>query len=257
MIALVDGRESDALPLDDHGLLLGDAVFETMRAYGGRVFAQAEHVERLARSAEWARIELPPIEAEITDVASRLGDGAVRAFVFRKHRVVMGAPLEIDPSSYERGVSACVLPADEYGTAESPHAKYARYLPRLLARREAEAQGCGEALLADGRGRIVSAATGSVFAVVDGVLVTSSVLEGITRRHVLEAGRAMKIESVLRPIELRDIERATEMFVTSSLREVVPLSSIGDRALGPPGETTRALLRAYRDRVDLDTRALR
>ncbi|HEY2367890.1 MAG TPA: aminotransferase class IV, partial [Polyangiaceae bacterium] len=184
-------------------------------------------------------------------------DGAVRAFVFRKHRVVTAEPLAIDPAIYERGIAVCVLPHDEFGTPESAHAKYARYLPRLLARREAEASGCDDALLTDRQGRIVSGATGSIFAVVDGVLVTSSVLEGITRAHVVAIARERGIEHVLRPIEPRDVAHATEMFVTSSLREIVPITRVGDKTLGPPGETTRALLRAYRDRVDLDTRALR
>ncbi len=257
MIALVDGREASALPLGDHGLLLGDAVFETMRAYGGVVFALDDHTKRLARSAEWARIELSNVKDEIATVAKRLGDGAVRAFVFRNHRVVTGEPLAIAPSIYERGISMCVLPHDEFGTPESAHAKYARYLPRLLARKEAEARACDDALLADARGRILSAATGSVFAVAHGVLVTSSILEGITRRRVLQEARDMQMDVVLRPIEPADVEEATEMFVTSSLREIVPIAKVGDRALGPPGEKTRALLRAYRDRVDLDTRALR
>lgn len=256
-VALVDGRESDALPLDDRGLLLGDAVFETMRAYGGVVFALDEHIERLARSAEWAQIEMPNVKDEIAAVAKRIGDGAVRAFVFRKHRVVTAEPLSIDPAIHEHGVAACILPYEGFGTAESPHAKYARYLPRLLARREAVTQGCEEALLVDASGRIVSAATGSVFAVVDGVLVTSSVLEGITRGHVVSVARELGVDAVLRPIEQRDVLRATEMFVTSSLREIVPIARLNDRVLGPPGEMTRKLLRAYRDRVDLDTRALR
>ncbi|HEY2369709.1 MAG TPA: aminotransferase class IV [Polyangiaceae bacterium] len=257
LIALVDGREASALPLDDHGVLLGDAVFETMRAYGGVVFALGDHMERLARSAAWARIALPNVEDEIASVAKRLGDGAVRAFVLRNHRVVTAEPLAIDPSIYERGVSACILPHDDFGTPESAHAKYARYLPRLLARKEAERLGCQDALLADASGRIVSAATGSVFAVTRGVLVTSSILEGITRRRVLQEARDMGMDCVLRPIEPADVEHATEMFVTSSLREIVPLARVGDKTLGPPGETTRALLRAYRDRVDLDARALR
>jgi branched-chain amino acid aminotransferase len=257
VIALVDGRESSSLPLDDTGLLLGDAVFETMRAYGGRVFALGDHMQRLARSAEWARIELPPIDDEVTAIGKRIGDGAVRAFVFRKHRVVTAEPLAIDPAIYERGITVCLLPHDELGTAESAHAKYARYLPRLLARKEAAAQGCDDALLTDRQGRILSAATGSVFAVVDGVVITSSVLEGITRAHVLDIASARKLEHVRRPIEARDVAHATEMFTTSSLREIVPIAQVGDKTLGPPGETTRLLLRAYRDRVDLDARALR
>ena len=248
-VALLDGEPAEALPLDDPALLLGDAVFETMRAYGGRPFALAEHMARLARSAAWARMELPPaLEAEVVAAAGRVeGDAAVRAFVFRKHRLVTAEPLALDVD-YDRGVAACVLPAAELATRESAHAKYARYLPRLLARDEARARGCGDALLADDAGRIVEAATGSVVAVVDGALVTSSILEGITRTHVLQLARDMWMDCALRPIEARDAERATEVFVTSSLRELVPIVRIDGRSIGSgvPGATTRALHAALR-----------
>jgi branched-subunit amino acid aminotransferase/4-amino-4-deoxychorismate lyase len=249
VISLLDGVEVDALPLDDPGLLLGDAVFETMRAYSGRPFALGEHLARLARSAEWARMPMPDaLEAEITTVAKRIeGDAAVRAFVFRKHRLVTAEPLEIGVD-YERGVSACVLPNAEYGTPESAHAKYARYLPRLLARDEAKRRGFGDALLADAEGRIVSAATGSVFAFVGGTLVTSSILEGITRAHVLRLAREAWIDCTLRPIEAADLERATEVFVTSSLREVVPVVRVDSRSIGngTPGPVTQKLHAALR-----------
>jgi branched-chain amino acid aminotransferase len=248
VIAVLDGRDAVALPLGDPGVLLGDAVFETMRSYGGRVFSLEAHLTRLERSATWARITTEALPDEIASLAKRIeGDAAVRVFLFRGHRLVTAEPLSIDPAIYE-GVTACVLPNAEFGTPESAHAKYARYLPRLLARQEASARGCGEALLADDAGRIVSAATGSVFALVDGVLVTSSILEGITRAHVLRIARDMWMDCVLRPIEARDVERATELFVTSSLREIVPVVRIGDRAIGTgaPGEKTRALHAAYR-----------
>ncbi len=255
---LLDGNpvsEDAALPLSEHGVLLGDSAFETMRAYAGRAFMADAHIDRLARSAEWARIPLAAshdtLAREIDRVARAVGDAAVRVFVMRSgagsRRLVFAEPIAIDPAIYERGISVCVLPHAEFGTPESAHAKYARYLPRLLARREAEARGAGDALLADERGRIVSAATGSVFAVVDGALVTSSILEGITRRVVLEHARDMRLDVALRPIEARDLERASEAFITSSLREIVPVVRIDSRTIGEgaPGETTRALRQAY------------
>ncbi len=252
-LALLDGAAADSLPLDDPGLLLGDAVFETMRAYSGRTFALGDHLARLARSAAWARMSMPAsLEEEITSVAAKLGgDAAVRAFVFRSHRLVTAESLVLDANDYTRGVSACVLPSAELGTAESPHAKYARYLPRLLARKEAKSRGFDDALLADESGRIVSAATGSVFALVGDVLVTSSVLEGITRAHVVRLARDRAMDHALRPIEASDLERATEMFITSSLRELVPIVRVGDRVIGDgaPGKTTRDLHEALRERA--------
>jgi len=256
VIALLDGEPASALPLDARGVLLGDAVFETMRAYAGRPFALGEHLDRLERSAAWARIRpnapRETIARECAAAAEAVGDAAVRVFLLRGAqralRLVLAEPVVVDEALLARGASACVLPRVSFGTAEGAHAKYARYLPRLLARDEARARGCDDALLADESGRIVEAATGSVFAVVDGALVTSSILEGITRRHVLQLARDMQIDCVLRPIEARDVERASEMFVTSSLREILPVVRLDDRAVGQgtPGEKTRALQRAYR-----------
>jgi branched-chain amino acid aminotransferase len=265
VIAWLDGEPASSLPLQSRGVLLGDAVFETMRAYAGRPFALDAHLDRLERSAAWARLRPnAPRETfarECVRAAEIVGDAAVRVFVLRgargdgpldsqpTHRVILAEPLDPGSSLSERGASACVLPHASFGTGESAHAKYARYLPRLLARDEARARGCDDALLSDESGRVVEAATGSVFAVVGDQLVTASVLEGITRMHVLELARNLRIDCALRPLEARDVERASELFVTSSLREIVPVVRLDGRAIGEgtPGEKTRALLRAYRE----------
>ena len=264
MIALLDGEPTSALPLDARGVLLGDAVFETMRAYAGRPFALDEHMARLEVSAAWARLRpnapRETIARECVRVAEAVGDAAVRVFLLRgaraegpldaqpTRRLVLAEPIAKGDALQTHGASACVLPRASFGTAEGAHAKYARYLPRLLARDEARARGVDDALLADESGRIVEAATGSVFAVVDGALVTSSILDGITRRHVLQLARDTWMDCLLRPIEARDVEGASEMFVTSSLREIVPIVRLDDRPIGQgrPGEKTRTLQRAYR-----------
>jgi branched-subunit amino acid aminotransferase/4-amino-4-deoxychorismate lyase len=267
--ALLDGEPVDveraALPLDSAGGLLGDSVFETMRAYAGRPFRLEGHLERLERSAEWARMRLgAPREAvagECARVAAAVaGDSAVRVFVLRggrgpgalgdrpTRRLVFAEPVVVDRADYVRGVSACVLPAARFGTAEAPHAKYARYLPRLLARDEARTRGAGEALLADETGRIVEAATASVGCVVRGALVTSSVLPSITRDAVVELARERGIACADRPIEPGELAQASELFVASSLRELVPVVRVDGRAVGvgAPGEVTRALHAALR-----------
>jgi len=268
-VCLLDGErvpDAAAFPLQAPGILLGDAVFETIRAYDGRPFALTEHMQRLAHSAEWARLRAAvpwdTVACEVGDVAATVsGDSAIRAFVIRgprlpdakladgaTHRLTFAEPLAVRHGDYERGISACVLADVEYGTREAAHAKYARYLPRLLARDEARVRGFDEALLADDSGRILSAATASVFALIDGALKTSSVLEGITRSIVVGLARSMSLSVLLGPIEHRDIDRAAEVFITSSLREIVPIVRVDDQIIGngKPGETTHALHSALR-----------
>jgi branched-chain amino acid aminotransferase len=223
-------------------------------------------VERLERSAVWARITVAiPTETlvrEASKVARSVeGDSAVRVLVMRAarvegvalaraptHRLVFAEPLTIRVDDYARGISACVLPDALHGTLEAAHAKYARYLPRLLARDEARARGFDDALLADESGTILSGSTASVFAVGSDGIITSTVLEGITRATVVGLARGLGLPVSLRPIERGDIERATEVFLTSSLREIVPVVRVDDHVVGTgaPGRTTRDLHAALR-----------
>ncbi len=266
-VALLDGEAVSAgvaLPLDARGVLLGDSVFETMRAYGGRVLSLDAHLDRLERSAAWARLRpnapRETLARECESAAERVGEAVVRVFVLRgaagdgalvdqpTRRLVLAEPAPNFDELRARGATACVLARASFATAEVEHAKYARYLPRLLARDEARERGCDDALLADDAGRILEAATGSVFAVVRGGLVSTSVLPGITRATVLELARGMGMSAELRAMEAGDVEWASEMFVTSSVREILPIVRVDGRAIGEgvPGETARALQAALR-----------
>jgi len=262
--ALLDGAPlHERTLLELRGALLGDSVFETMRAYGGAPFRLDAHLDRLERSAAWARLRRAPrdvLSRECVDVSAAIGDGAVRIFVFRgagdgplaareTRRLVFSEPLSLDPDEYARGVAACVLPADRFGTDASEHAKYARYLPRLLARDDARARGFDDALLADPAGRVLEAATASVFAFVDGGLVAASVLASVTRDVVLELAQERGIAFEVRPIERDELDRASEVFLASSLRELVPVARVDDRVIGPPGKLTRTLHASLRRRA--------
>jgi len=257
-IQLLDGvaLERPEPLLWETNALLGDAVFETMRSYGGRVLALPEHLARLGRSAEWADL-VPPswadVEHDVSVAAKAIGDGAVRAFLVRRRtrgvcRLVTAESLALEDPATASGIAVCTLAEAEHGTTESAHAKYARYLPRMLARARARQRGFDDALLVDAEGHVVSAATASVCAVIDGTLVTTSVLEGITRGLVVRLAEARGMPCAARRLSPDDVARATEMFATSSLREVVPIVRVDDRVIGAggPGATTRTLHSALR-----------
>ncbi len=260
----------------DRGFLYGDAVFETVRTYVGRAFMLAEHLERLAWSAERVAIELPWSPAELTVEVTRLleevraiaGPGELTARVM----VTRGeGPLGLDPSgatqprrvvllqpfkglaaaAYDDGVEA-VTYATHRPSDSARGAKVANYLESILAIRHARASGAHEALILTGDGFVIEGTTSNVFAIHGSELVSppdyESLLPGITRRMVLELAPALGLGVVLRRLEPHDLVSADEVLLTSTIREIVPVVRVDGHqiASGRPGLWSRKLLEAFR-----------
>jgi branched-chain amino acid aminotransferase len=279
--------EQAKISVFDRGFLYGDSVYEVIRTYGGRPFEEEAHLARLCHSAEriglvpkWdaARTER---EIERTLEAARGGDRPDPAAApwnagERYLRVVMtrGAgeigldpALAVDPvalvvakpivgppaSAYREGVAVAIVGVRRAAPdAVDPSAKTGAHLPNVLAVREARAAGAHEALLLDGQGFVTEGSSSNVFAVARATLRTpplaAGILEGVTRGVVLRLARqaGLSVEEV--PLRPQDLEGADEVFITSTLREIVPVTRLGGRPVGTgrPGPTTRALHRAFR-----------
>ncbi len=292
-VASIDGvilAPDDAkVSVYDRGFLYGDSVFETVRTYGGEPFALREHLERLARSAERVAIPLP-VSLETLDADVR---AAIRAAKnpesYARLMLSRGAgPLGLDPSLAVRPlrvilVEPLVLPAAESyrdgvavvtvrtaRAADAAHgAKVGNYLASLLALREAKAAGAHEALVLDARGNVLEGTTSNVFLVTrpggpgtDPELWTppdeAGILPGITRAHLLEVARAEGLTVRLVPIRPEDLAQADEVFLSSSLREVLPVVRVDGAPVGSgaPGEVTRRLHAAFRRRAGLGDRPM-
>ena len=268
----------------DRGFLFGDAVFEVLRTYGGALFAWDEHFARLRRSAERVLLSLPvdgaTLRAEVERAVAATGndDSNVRIVVSRGAgpvtldpgtagsplRVILVEPVAPPPrEAYAEGIAAITVRVQRSvdGTAAAG-AKVTNYLESLLAVREAKAQGAQEALIVDGQGEVVEGATSNVFAVKGGGLATppedAGILAGITRAHVLEAAAKAGIavdQRRLRPEALYD---ADEVFVTSSIREVLSVVRVDGRVIGTgaPGSVARTLHRAFRAAVGVGDRPM-
>ncbi|MGH7436915.1 MAG: aminotransferase class IV [Polyangiaceae bacterium] len=275
----IDGRlvgaEAAFVSVYDRGFLFGDAVFEVLRTYGGRPFALDAHVARLRGSAARVAMALPWDDAvlrrdvEQTVAAAGGGDLYVRVVVTRGSGPMSldpdtaGAPLRVvlaqpvaPPAreAYARGIAAITMRVRRtVDDTEAEGAKVTNYLPNLLAIRAAKARGGAEALVVDASGHVLEGATSNVFAVVRGTLVTppesAGILAGITRRHVIDAARrsGMQVEEDGLPLET--LVGADEAFITSSIREVLPVVKVDDRVVGPgtPGPVARRLHRALRE----------
>jgi len=286
----LDGRlvppEQAFVPVLDRGFLYGDSVYEVVRTYRGRVFALARHLDRMDASARHIALGLPPrerIEEEIerTLVAAGNPDSYVRIIVTRgegqfglsphlapesPRLIVIVRPLELPPPElYERGLHCAVVQVRRNPPqALDPAAKTGNYLNSILALRESHDAGADDAIFLDLQGKVTEASTSNVFFVQGGVVVTAplslGMLEGVTRAHVIDVARESGLIVREETSGAGALAQADEVFVTSSLREVMAvtrLSLLDDAdprprpvADGKPGPITRRLHAAFRGYVD-------
>ena len=264
----------------DRGLLYGYGLFETMRAYNGRVFALERHLQRLARSAAelgiGAALEGMDLEraVHVTLEANGLPEARIRLTVAAGEGergisppasggltvIVSAESLALPPpSAYESGISAAVVGVRRNSQSPLSRLKSANYMDSLLARAEALAAGADEAILLNERGRLAECSSSNLFIVRDARLLTpsldSGILPGITRGLVLELARGMDIEAQEGEIPPGDLIGASEAFMTNSIAELVPITSIDAKPVGCglPGEVTKRLAAAYAQRVQRDT----
>ena len=276
---MIDGQivppEQARVSVFDRGFLYGDSVFESLRSYGGTLFALGPHLARLERSAERVFIPLPVGldvlrgEVEAAVLAHGSEESYVRVMVTRgigrslgldpelaEHplRVVLVTALQMPPPElYERGIAAITFRVERPSDAPSvADAKIGNYLLTVVALEAARAQGAREALIEDSSGHILEGSTSNVFAVIHDTLLTppesSAILAGITRARVIEIARAAGLSVALRAIPKSELMTADEVFTSSSIRELVPVVKIDghDVGSGTPGPVTRELLRLFR-----------
>ncbi len=277
---MIDGRivpaERAVISVFDRGFLYGDSVFETLRTYGGVPFALREHLARLQRSAERVFITLPVSPGILGEELLRAvqTQGSPECYVRLSVTRGVGLSLGLDPGlaqrpsrvvivtalsplpdrMYAQGIAAITYRADRPGeSVGASDAKIGNYLVAVLAMRAAHARGANEALVEDANGRILEGATSNVFAVFGSTLVTApdttDILPGITRAHTLRLAQALGIAVELRPLPKAELTAADEVFICSSIRELLPVVRIDERAVGPgvPGPVTQLLLRAFRE----------
>jgi branched-chain amino acid aminotransferase len=273
----IDGHVVDSgearVSVFDRGFLYGDSVFEVFRTYGGVPFAEREHLERLERSADRLMIPMPvSIETLSSEVCATLdaageGEWYVRVVITRGTgpltydpstataplRVIIAAPISVPPREhYERGIGVSLLHASRPTDDErASGAKASNYLANLLAVHEAKQKGAQEALVLGRQGQILEGASSNIFIVKNGKVRTPEpqpgILIGITRATVLAAAAIEGIEFEEAEVRPEDLYGADEAFITSSIREVMPVVSADGRTIGSgtPGPLTKRLHDGY------------
>ena len=269
-------RNEASVSVLDYGFLYGFGLFETMRAYGGRVFQLNKHLSRLARSAEMLGIAVTELEGAVMDTlrVNNLGDARIRITISigeggmvpdpgtceKPTVLILASPYTpYSREVYEKGFRAVISTIRRNSQSPLSKLKSANYLESMLARQEARKAGADEAICLNEKGLLAEASMSNIFLVSDGILKTpgveSGILPGITRETVIELASDMSIDTLEQDIRPNELLRAEEAFLTNSLIEIMPLTTVDDKPVGSgkPGEITRKLMAAYKELVETET----
>lgn len=259
-----------------HTLHYGSGVFEGIRAYptarGPAVFRLTDHMARLHRSAHLLMMDLPYSVTELVEATkATIRANHVDACYIRPLAYLGYGEMGLNPLPCEVSVSIAVWPWGSYlgdeGIRNGVRMKVSSwrrmdpnvnpvaakgtgiYINSSLAKVEALKSGYDEAILLNTNGFVAECTGENLFVVRDGVLVTpplsSGALEGITRDSVMTIARDLGIEVVEENLLRSDLYLADEAFLTGTAAEIVPMRSVDDREIGPPGEITRKIQATY------------
>jgi branched-chain amino acid aminotransferase len=275
------------VPVLDRGFLYGDSVYEVTRTVAQKPLFYDLHLSRLGRSAAALGIKVPTkqeIDGAVGEtIAAALSSAEPEAGESHKTppgrecylRIIVtrgGGPIDLDPEAadeprlvviakdlvlpeprlYREGATLAVVSQRRNAPGHvAPEIKSGNYLSSVLALATARRRGAYEALLLDLHGQVSEGASSNVFAVIDGRLCTPprsvGILAGITRGVVIRLATGDGIMVSEEPLALADVHTADEVFITSSVRGIVPVARIDGLTIGSgrPGPLTQRLMHLY------------
>ncbi len=260
------------VPVFDHGFLYGEGVYETLRTYGRVPFAFDAHMARLRRSADLIALDVPMTdEAMLAAVNATIaaGDSPADAELYirilltrgvgeltydlsatpRPTLVIIVRTLKAFPeTNYTRGIRVVISGVRRnHPTALNPMVKSNNLMNTALAMQDGYRRGADEVVLLNHDGFVTECSQSNIFIVAGGVVCTppldAGLLPGITRALVLQCAREAGIAVEERALTADDVLNADEVFITGTTREITPVTTVDDRAIGGglPGVVTKQL----------------
>jgi len=253
----------------DRGFLFGDGIYEVIPSYSGSLFHFQDHMERLENSLSSIRLANPHDRAQWLEILTPLLDTGLDQYIYlqitrgidskRDHTfpenvtpTVFAMCSNIVPlANLDSGVKAISVDDSRW---ELCNVKATTLLANILLRQQAVEKGCAEAILVKD-GYVTEGAASNIFAVIDGILITppqgSEILPGITRNVILEIARENNIPYSEDIVSLDALKTASEIWLTSSTREIVPVVQLDNETIanGKPGPIWRImnqLFQAYK-----------
>ncbi|WP_411727631.1 D-amino acid aminotransferase [Methyloglobulus sp.] len=251
----------------DRGFLFGDGVYEVIPAYSGQLFRLEDHLERLDKSLRAIRLQNPHSHEQWLNLLTPLlkkgldqsvylqitrGTAPKRDHAFPQNvtptvfAMVTGITPHSDP---DNGVKALSMEDSRWKLCDT---KAITLLANVLLRQAAVDNGCTEAILFKD-GYLTEGAASNVFAVIDGILMTppksSAILPGITRDVILEIARKNNIPCSEQAISKADIKKASELWITSSTREIIPVVELDSEKVsgGKPGPVWKTFYKLFQE----------
>jgi branched-chain amino acid aminotransferase len=278
-------RSRARISVADHGFLYGYGLFQTMRAYHGKLFLLDRHIKRLHDAAEviGMRQKLDGIDLEKACVdtlqANKLEEARVRLTVTNgelnalpwtdpggKPTVVVTAQpyTPFSKEKYSEGFKVGLASVRRARQSVVSSMKSINYLLNVMARMEVAKRGLDEALLLNDDGYIAEGGGSNVFFIRSSRLVTpslnSGIIPGVTREVVMELAEGLGIGLTEGTVGMAIIKQCDEAFMTNALIEVMPMTAVSDESGqvvtiggGKPGKVTQQLMQAYRERVEEET----
>jgi len=262
--------EQATISVEDRAFLLADGIYEVVRVYGGRPFEMEGPLRRLARSARELKLPAPDLD-EIGRVSlellriNNLSDATIYiqvsrgAYAPRTHAfptgpvtptlLVIARSFKANDAQWENGIKAVTVPDQRWARCDI---KSVSLLPNALAKQAAVEAGAQEAVFIKD-GYAIEGSSSNFMAVLDGEIRTypscNYILSGITRNVVLDLARKLGYKVREEGIPTTALGRCTEMWVTSTTQEVMPIVSLDGQVVGDgrPGPVAQALLQAIRE----------
>ena len=272
---LVHRDEARISPFDS-AVQGGDAVWEGLRLYDGKIFKLAEHLDRLRASAKALAFESIPTNEEITAELARtleaneMRDGVhIRLTVSRGEKITSGMDPRLNRAGptliilaehkapvYDRGGLSLITSSVRRFPPDclDPKIHHANLLQSILAKIEANVAGADEALMLDTLGFVAETNATHLFVVDSGIVRTSRTVacpEGITRATVLELCERKQIPHAVGDLSLTEVYRADESFCTGTMGELATVTRVDGRVIGTGemGPTTSRLSDLFADEV--------
>jgi D-alanine transaminase len=261
-------KDNLSYPFEERGLQFGDGVYEVIRIYEGAYYLLEEHVDRLFRSAEAVKINLPFTNESLKSLLLELlkknemkTDGkvylqATRGSAPRDHVFPANVPANFyayiqdqprNMKNLNNGVCTIIQRDTRW---ENCYIKSLNLLPNVLAKQAAKEKGCYEAILHKD-GMVTECSSSNVYMIKNGKIythpATKGILHGCVRMRVEKFARDLNIPFIEEGFTVEDITSADELFLSSSTSEVLPIIKVDNQQIksGIPGEMTKKLQTAY------------
>jgi len=276
----VDNKEDATVSIFEHGFLYGDGVFEGIRAYNGLIFRLEDHIERLYNSAKGISLEISLSKKEMTEillettrrtgldncyirliVTRGVGDLGIDPRKCKKSSVyIIATGITLYPEeAYENGLKIVTVSTRRTRPDMlNPQFKSLNYLNNILGKIEANRMGADEGIMLNAEGYVTECTADNIFAIKKGELYTPpsyhGILEGITRKVIIEIAKEFKIPVHESGMVLQDFISADEVFLTGSGAELIPVVEIDGKKVkeGMVGPMFKKALKAFRERTKYD-----